>query len=89
MNIKNFATFGLFVDGEMINSGSIQRLENEAVRMIMSGQTEALRISVYGFEDDTVIEATPVLAYRKVKDSIIIANMLLKGENEDEAAHID
>lgn len=87
MNIKNFATFGLFVDGEMINSGSIQRLENEAMRMIMSGQAEALRISVYGFEGDTVIEATPVLAYRKVEDSIIIANMLLNEENE--AAHID
>ena len=89
MNIKNFATFGLFVDGKMVNNGSIQRLENEAVRMIMSGQAEALRISVYGFEGDTVIEATPVLAYRKVKDNIIIANMLLKGENEDEAAHVD
>lgn len=80
MNIKNFAIFGLFVNEEMINNGSIQSMENEAVRIIMSGQVESLRISVYGFKGDTIIEETPVLAIRKVKDSIIIANMLLKEE---------
>ena len=89
MNIKNFATFGLFADGEMINSGSIQRMENEALRIIMNGQAEALRISVYGFKGDTIIEETPVLAYRRVKNDIIIANMLLKGENADEATSVD
>jgi len=80
MNIKNFAIFGLFANEEMINNGSIQSMENEAVRIIMSGQVESLRISVYGFKGDTIIEETPVLAIRKVKDSIIIANMLLKEE---------
>lgn len=80
MNIKNFAIFGLFVNEEMINNGSIQSMENEAVRIIMSGQVESLRISVYGFKGDTIIEETPVWAIRKVKDSIIIANMLLKEE---------
>lgn len=80
MNIKNFAIFGLFTNEEMINNGSIQSMENEAVRIIMSRQVESLRISVYGFKGDTIIEETPVLAIRKVKDSIIIANMLLKEE---------
>lgn len=54
MRIKNFATFGLFKDGRMIDSGSIHRMENEALRMIMGGQAEALRISVYGFEGDDI-----------------------------------
>lgn len=80
MNIKNFAIFGLFANEKMINNGSIQSMENEAVRIIMSEQIESLRISVYGFKGDIIIEETPVLAIRKVKDSIIIANMLLKEE---------
>lgn len=82
MNIKNFATFGLFADGNMINNGSIQSMENEAIRIILNGQAEALRISVYSFECDTIIEETMVLSYRKVKDSIFITNMLLKGDKE-------
>lgn len=82
MKIKNFATFGLFKDGRMIDSGSIQRMENEALRMIMCGQAEALRISVYGFEGDTVIEKTPLLSYREVNGNILISNMLLEEENE-------
>ena len=89
MNIKNFAIFGLFANGEMINNGSIQTMENEAVRIIMSGQIESLRISVYGFKGNTIIEETPVLAIRKVKDSIIIANMLLKEKTTDGTAHSD
>lgn len=28
MKIKNFATFGLFVDGDMTDSGSIHAMEN-------------------------------------------------------------
>ena len=82
MKIKNFATFGLFKDGRMIDSGSIHRMENEALRMIMGRQAEALRISVYGFNGDTVIEKTPVLSYREVNGNILIANMLLEEENE-------
>lgn len=83
MNIKNFAIFGLFADGEMISSGSIQRMENEAVKTIMNGQAETLRISVFGFEGNKIIEETPVLAVRKVKDSSIIVNMLVKEENKE------
>lgn len=82
MNIKNFATFGLFADGIMINNGSIQSMENEAIRIILNGQAEALTISVYSFQGDTIIEETMVLSYRKVNDSIYIANMLLKGDKE-------
>lgn len=82
MKIKNFATFGLFKDGRMIDSGSIHRMENEALRMIMGGQAEVLRISVYGFNGDTVIEKTPVLSYREVNGNILISNMLLEEENE-------
>lgn len=37
MKIKNFATFGLFVDGDMMDSGSIHSMENEATRRILSG----------------------------------------------------
>lgn len=80
MRIKNFATFGLFADGQMIDSGSIQRMENEAIRIIINGQAEALHISVFGFDGDRVIEGIPVLAVRKNKDCIIIANMLLDNE---------
>lgn len=87
MNIKNYAIFGLFANEEMINNGSIQSMENEAVRIIISGQIESLRISVYGFKGDTIIEGTPILAIRKVEDSIIIANMLLKEETKDETTY--
>lgn len=88
MNIKNFATFGLFIDGSMINSGSIQKMENEAIRMLMTGQVEILTVSIYGFDGDNIIEETRVLSYRRIKDTIYITNMLLKGE-ENDAAHID
>lgn len=76
MKIRNFATFGLFLDGRMVNSGSIQLMENEAIRMIVSGQAENVRISVFGIDGDTVVEKTPVLSYRLVVDSIFIVNML-------------
>ncbi len=56
MNIKNFATFGLFVEGNMIDSGSMHAMENEATRRILSGQSEAAHISVFGFDGDKVIE---------------------------------
>lgn len=82
MRIKNFAIFGLFKDGKMIESGSIHRMENEAFRMIMSGQAEALRISVYGFVGDDITEDTCVLSYRRVGNSIIVANMLAKEDGE-------
>ena len=83
MNIKNFAIFGLFADGVMASSGSIQRMENEAVKTIMNGQVGTLRISIYDFEGNKIIEETPVLAVRKVKDSSIIVNMLLKEGNKE------
>lgn len=82
MNIKNFATFGLFCEGKLIDNGSIHRMENEAIRTIMNKQADALTISVFGFKGDTIIEETPVLSYRKIGNNIIIANMLLKGGNE-------
>lgn len=77
MKIKNFATFGLFVDGDMIDSGSIHAMENEATRRILSGQVEAAHISVFDFEGDKVVEKTPVLSLRRNNNDIIIANMLL------------
>lgn len=76
MKITNFATFGLFVDGDMIDSGSIHAMENEATRMILSGQTEAACISVYGTDGDRTIEKTPVLSLQKVNGDIIVDNML-------------
>lgn len=78
-----FCDIRLVCHGEMTSSGSIQRMENEAVKTIMYGQVETLRISVYGFEGNKIIEETPVLAVRKVKDSIIIVNILLKEENKE------
>lgn len=78
MEIINFATFGLFVNGKMIDSGSIQRMENEALRGVINGEADAFHISVFDFEGDTVKEEPPVLAIRKNKDRIIICNMLLK-----------
>lgn len=83
MNIKKFAIFGLFAKEEMTSSGSIQRMENEAVKTIMYGQVETLRISVYGFEGNKIIVKTPVPTVRKAKDSSIIVNMLLKEENKE------
>ena len=77
MKIKNFATFGLFVDGDMIDSGSIHAMENEATRRILSGQAEAAHISVFDFDGDKVVEKTPVLSLRRSNNDIIIANMLL------------
>lgn len=56
MKIRNFATFGLFMNGRMVNSGSIQLMENEAIRMIVSGQAENVRISVFDIDGDTVVE---------------------------------
>lgn len=82
MNIKNFATFGLFVDGDMIDSGSIHAMENEATRRILSGQAEAARISVFDFDGDKVVEKTPVLSLRRNNNDIIIANMLLPDSSE-------
>lgn len=82
MKIKNFATFGLFVDGDMMDSGSIHAMENEATRRILSGQTETAHISVFGFDGDKVIEKTPVLALRRNNNDIIIANMLLPDSSE-------
>lgn len=82
MNIKNFATFGLFVDGDMIDSGSIHAMENEATRRILSGQAEAAHVSVFGFDGDKVIEETPVLSLRRNNNDIIIANMLLPDSSE-------
>lgn len=82
MNIKNFATFGLFVDGDMIDSGSIHAMENEATRRILSGQAEAVHVSVFGFDGDKVIEETPVLSLRRNNNDIIIANMLLPDSSE-------
>ncbi len=83
MKTKNFATFGLFVDGDMIDSGSIHAMENEATRRILSGQSEAAHISVFGFEGDKVVEKTPVLSLRRSND-IIIANMLLPDNSESD-----
>ncbi len=83
MKTKNFATFGLFVDGDMIDSGSIQAMENEAARRILSGQSEAAHISVFGFEGDKVVEKTPVLSLRR-SNGIIIANMLLPDNSESD-----
>lgn len=82
MKIKNFATFGLFVDGDMIDSGSIHAMENEATRRILSGQAEAARISVFDFDGDKVVEKTPVLSLRRNNNDIIIANMLLPDSSE-------
>lgn len=82
MKIKNFATFGLFVDSDMIDSGSIHAMENEATRRILSGQAEAAHISVFDFEGDKVIEKTPVLSLRRNNNDIIIANMLLPDNPE-------
>lgn len=82
MKIKNFATFGLFVDGDMMDSGSIHAMENEAIRRILSGQSEAAHISVFGFDGDKVIEKTPVLALLRNNNDIIIANMLLPDSSE-------
>ena len=83
MKIKNFATFGLFVDGDMIDSGSIHAMENEATRKILSGQAEAAHISVFDFEGDKVIEKTPVLSLRRNNNDIFIANMLLPDNSEN------
>lgn len=83
MKIKNFATFGLFVGGDMIDSGSIHAMENEATRRILSGQAEAAHISVFDFEGDKVIEKTPVLSLRKNNNDIFIANMLLPDNSEN------
>lgn len=77
MNIKNFATFGLFVDGNMIDSGSMHAMENEATRRILNRQSEAAHISVFDFDGDKVIEKTPVLSLRRNNNDIVIANMLL------------
>lgn len=82
MNIKNFATFGLFSEGKMIEIGSIRCLENEAIRKIMNEQADVLRISVFSIENNTIIEKTPVLSYRKIKNNIIIANLLLEETEE-------
>ena len=82
MTIKNFAAFGLFAEGKLLSSGSIQLMENEAIRLIMGGRYESLAISVYGFEGEKVIEETRVLSLRKVKEEIYIANMLLKDGGE-------
>lgn len=82
MKIKNFATFGLFVGGDMMDSGSIHAMENEATRRILSGQSETAHISVFGFDGDKVIEKTPVLALRRNNNDIIIANMLLPDSSE-------
>lgn len=83
MKIKNFATFGLFVDGDMIDSGSIHAMENEATRKILSGQAESAHISVFDFEGDKVIEKTPVLSLRRNNNDIFIANMLLPDNSEN------
>lgn len=83
MKIKNFATFGLFVDGDMIDSGSIHAMENEATRKILSGQAEAAHISIFDFEGDKVIEKTPVLSLRRNNNDIFIANMLLPDNSEN------
>lgn len=83
MKIKNFATFGLFVEGDMIDSGSIHAMENEATRKILSGQAEAAHISVFDFEGDKVIEKTPVLSLRRNNNDIFIANMLLPDNSEN------
>lgn len=83
MKIKNFATFGLFVDGEMTDSGSIHAMENEATRRILSGQAEAAYISVFDFDGDKVVEKTPVLSLRRSNDNTIIANMLLPDNPEN------
>ena len=83
MKVKNFATFGLFVDGEMIDSGSIHAMENEATRRILSGQSEAAHISVFDFDGDKVVEKVPVLSLRRNNDDIIIANMLLPDNSEN------
>lgn len=82
MKIKNFATFGLFVNGDMTDSGSIHAMENEATRRILSGQSEAAHISVFDFDGDKVVEKTPVLSLRRNNNDIIIANMLLPDSPE-------
>jgi len=82
MKIKNFATFGLFVDGYMTDSGSIHAMENEATRRILNGQAETAHISVFDFDSDKVVEKTPVLSLRRNNNDIIIANMLLPDNPE-------
>lgn len=88
MKIKNFATFGLFVDGDMTDSGSIHAMEKEATRRILSGQAEAAHISVFDFEGDKVVEKTPVLSLRRNNNDIIIANMLLPDNPESNPENI-
>lgn len=88
MKIKNFATFGLFVDGDMTDSGSIRAMENEATRRILSGQAEAAHISVFDFDGDKVVEKTPVLSLRRNNNDIIIANMLLPDNPESNPENV-
>lgn len=88
MKIKNFATFGLFVDGDMTDSGSIHAMENEATRRILSGQSEAAHISVFDFDGDKVVEKTPVLSLRRNNNDIIIANMLLPDNPESNPENV-
>lgn len=83
MKVKNFATFGLFIDGDMIDSGSIHAMKKEATRRILSGQTEAAHVSVFDFDGDKVVEKTPVLSLRMNNDCIIIVNMLLPDNPEN------
>lgn len=70
-------------DGEIIDSGSIHAMENEATRRILSGQSEAAHISVFDFDGDKVVEKAPVLSLRRNNDNIIIANMLLPDNSEN------
>lgn len=88
MKIKNFATFGLFVDGDMTDSGSIHAMENEATRRILNGQAEAAHISVFDFEGEKVVEKTPVLSLRRNNNDIIIANMLLPDNPESSPENV-
>lgn len=79
MEVRNFATFGLFSKGEFMESGTIPELHLKAIELLSESGNEENYYTISTMEFDSmpyITESTKVLSYSLVKGKIYVINQL-------------
>ncbi len=80
METKNFAIFGLFVKGSLVESGDMAFLMDRAQVYSQKSPNKRFSISNISFGDDEcpeIKEGTKVMSYFTLNDDMIIINELI------------
>lgn len=78
METRTFATYGVFLNGRFVSSGDMMECMFNANQMALNCD-ESDRVSVSTFkinEEDTIVESTQIMRYRKTGDVIFVIGML-------------